>query len=342
MKTLKSLSLVFIAFVCSIWFMGCDGGGGGGTTAAAVTSVTCGTLTPSTLTVGVAYTGSITINYAGGNGGEYPALSYTQNGLTATAPAGKVTTSTGAVTLNVSGTPTTATNSSITVTLGSQSCTFNFTVSNPTPQTPTSAIISFPALNASCVPSNNSVNFQWTAGQNTTSYTIAIRNLLTKQIVYTTSGVTGTSLVVPVGGNSTISTATPYRWWLVSANSGSTSTAVSQDTTNSRFYLSGTATTSNVPFPAELTGPANNATISSPYTFNWTGSSTDNNIASYEFWVSVNNSASKVTTITSSSTTGTYQYSFTNPTGTQVKWWIVTNDAKGNSSTSDSRTFTVQ
>ncbi|MCX8473265.1 MAG: hypothetical protein ORN85_06410 [Sediminibacterium sp.] len=341
MKTLKSISLSLVAFVCTFWFIGCEPDKPTVPTTPVVTTVTCGTLTPTALTQGVAYTGSISISYTGGNGGPYPALSFSANGLTATAGAGNLATGNGSITLAVTGNTTTVGPNTINVSLGGQTCSFNFTVAAPTATTPTSATITYPASNASCVSSNNSVNFTWTAGQNTTTYGIFIRNLLTKQLVYSTSGLTGTSYVVPVGGNSTVSLATPYRWWLVSSNTGSSTTAFSNDTTNSRFYLAGTATTSNIPFPAELTGPANNQRIASPFTFSWTGSSTDNNIVSYEFWVSVGGSSSKINTIPTTSTTGTYNYTFTNASGTQVKWWIVTNDRNGNSSSSDTRTFTV-
>ena len=341
MKTIKKVSLSLVAFACSIWFLGCPTPPAG-ETKAIVKTITCGTLTPANFTQGVAYTGTISVSYTEGNGGDYSGFSFALNGLTFSTIDGKVATGSGVVTINISGTPIAVGTFSQEIKVGGQSCNFSITIIAPTTVTPTSATISYPASNASCVSNSNSVNFQWVAGQNTMSYGLFVRNLLTKQIVYSTSGISGTSLVVTVGGISTISLATPYRWWLVSATTTSPNIAYSNDTTNSRFYLAGTAASSNAPFPAELTGPANNALISSGNTFNWIGSSTDNNIVSYDFWVSVNNSESKVSTINTSSTTGTYQYTFTYPSGTQVKWWVVTNDRNKNSATSSIRTFTVQ
>ena len=111
----------------------------------------------------------------------------------------------------------------------------------PTP-TPTKAILSSPANNSECLEVD-AVNFSWNASENTTSYTLTIKNLLTNQISTTTT--TSTSAEV------TLTKGYPYSWQITSSNSSNT-TAKSDKW---KFYLSGEALTNYAPFPAELLTP---------------------------------------------------------------------------------------
>ena len=90
-----------------------------------VTALTCAssTFNPTSATQGTAYTGTLTIPYTGGNGGTYAAQSFTQNGLTFALPAGTFANGAGNLVYNITGTPTTAGNTSVNVTAGGQSCT---------------------------------------------------------------------------------------------------------------------------------------------------------------------------------------------------------------------------
>lgn len=90
-----------------------------------VSALTCASATfnPTSATQGTAYTGTLTIPYTGGNGGTYTAQSITQNGLTFSLPAGTFATGAGNLVYNITGTPTTASTTSINVTAGGQSCT---------------------------------------------------------------------------------------------------------------------------------------------------------------------------------------------------------------------------
>lgn len=94
-----------------------------------VTGLTCGsaTFSPATITQGVAYTGTMTVPYTGGNGQSYssgiPITSTGVNGLTATLVSGTLANGAGNLTYNVSGTPTTGGTASFPLTFGGQSCT---------------------------------------------------------------------------------------------------------------------------------------------------------------------------------------------------------------------------
>jgi hypothetical protein len=96
---------------------------------ASVSTLT-GTITPTTGTSGTAYTGTITLDYTGGNGGSYEASTASSTGvegLTATLVAGTLANGTGKLTYTVSGTPTSAGTATFNISFGGQ--TFTVTVS---------------------------------------------------------------------------------------------------------------------------------------------------------------------------------------------------------------------
>ncbi|MBK1897642.1 autotransporter outer membrane beta-barrel domain-containing protein [Chryseobacterium paridis] len=71
------------------------------------------------------------INYTGGNGRPYGAISINSTGvtgLTATSPAGTLTNANGSITLTINGTPSNSGTANFTVNFGGQSCTFSITV----------------------------------------------------------------------------------------------------------------------------------------------------------------------------------------------------------------------
>ena len=53
----------------------------------------------------------------------------------------------------------------------------------PTPQKPSRAVLSKPANNTECLEVD-AVKFEWNASENTTSYTLNVKNLLTKRNYY--------------------------------------------------------------------------------------------------------------------------------------------------------------
>ncbi|MFN8346143.1 MAG: carbohydrate-binding domain-containing protein [Spirosomataceae bacterium] len=90
-----------------------------------------GTVTPATGTNGVAYSGTATITYTGGNGGSYDvstASSTGVEGLTATLAAGTLTTGSGSFVYTISGTPTSAGTAVFNLSFGGQTCTVSITI----------------------------------------------------------------------------------------------------------------------------------------------------------------------------------------------------------------------
>lgn len=97
---------------------------GNGALTGSVTNLNCAGayFTPSFATVGQAYTGTLTVPYTGGNGGIYPSQTTTVNGLTFNLPLGVFADGDGNVVYTITGTPTTAGNTSVNINIGGQSC----------------------------------------------------------------------------------------------------------------------------------------------------------------------------------------------------------------------------
>lgn len=96
----------------------------------ATLNCTSGTST-GTYTQGTVSNGTKVINYTGGNGRPYGAISIASagvTGLTATAPAGTLANGNGSITLNINGTPSSSGTATFTLNLGGQTCTFSVTV----------------------------------------------------------------------------------------------------------------------------------------------------------------------------------------------------------------------
>ncbi|MFN5207934.1 MAG: FISUMP domain-containing protein [Bacteroidota bacterium] len=108
------------------------------TPAGSISSLNCagatgtGTLTSSQPASGV----STTITYSGGNGGSYPAQSVSSSGVTglnASLTAGNFSNGSGAITYNITGTPSGSGTASFAISLGGQTCSFTRTVSAGSP-----------------------------------------------------------------------------------------------------------------------------------------------------------------------------------------------------------------
>lgn len=99
-----------------------------------LTGLTCAsaTFSPTTLTAGIAYSGTMTVPYTGGNGKTYlegSAIASTgTTGLSATLVAGTLATGAGNLTYTITGTPAAAGSATFAITLGGQSCNVVSTV----------------------------------------------------------------------------------------------------------------------------------------------------------------------------------------------------------------------
>ena len=117
---------------------------------------------------------------------------------------------------------------------------------------PSMATLTSPANNKVCEEgtsvndSQSSVNFQWTAGNNTNSYDIRITNLNSNQVINQTN-ITSTNKAV------TLSKGTPYSWKVTSKRNGTSKTA---ESSTWKFYLSGNGINNYPPYPSTLISPS--------------------------------------------------------------------------------------
>lgn len=96
----------------------------GGTSVGAITGLTCSgaLINPSDAVKGGLYTGTLTVPYTGGNGGAYPAQSFTLNNMIFILPAGHFATGSGNLVYDIAGTPATAGTYSVSVTVAGFTC----------------------------------------------------------------------------------------------------------------------------------------------------------------------------------------------------------------------------
>jgi hypothetical protein len=205
--------------------------------------------------------------------------------------------------------------------------------SDPTPDPPTKTLLISPEKDAVCnqgtviSATQSSVTLKWNAATNTDSYDVAVKNLLTG--LSTTQSTTQTQLAV------TLSTNTPYSWTVTSKSTKVTTTAAS-DTW--KFYNAGPGTVSYAPYPAELLTPKNGeavAPVNGNVTLTWKGSDVDNDIVSYDVYLS----NLPTPALYKSDVTAT---TLDVPAKPDCYWRIVTKDSKGNTSDSGVFQYTIK
>lgn len=208
---------------------------------------------------------------------------------------------------------------------------------NPTPQTPapTKATLSVPAQNEACTSgtvvsaTQSTIVFQWTATQNTDSYELHLKDLEAKK--ETTQAATSNQVSVAV------TRGKPYSWYVVSKSTKSTQTAQS-DTW--KFYCSAPGVVNYAPFPAELTSPAMDGSVTptaGKISLSWSGSDVDNDIKEYDVYMGT----STVMPIIKAGATTTTLPDVAVTSGATYYWKVVTKDQKGNSSESAVGQFKV-
>ena len=212
---------------------------------------------------------------------------------------------------------------------------------NPTPvpviPTPGKASLTFPDLNKACTngivitTTTNSINFQWSASDNTDSYDIHIKNLSTGDSTIQNTIVN--HLVVILTRN------TPYSWYIVSK---STKTEATGRSDTWKFYDSGPGVVTYAPFPADIVSPTFGANITASATntvdLQWKGSSvTPGTIVGYDIYFGNPLPA----TPTNSNVPDSFLNNVTVTSGTTYYWKVITKDAIGNTSDSGTYQFTV-
>lgn len=199
---------------------------------------------------------------------------------------------------------------------------------------PTMALLSAPASNATCTSgtvlsqTTSSVIFQWAAAQNTDSYTVSLKNLLTSA---TTTAISSTNSVAI-----TLLRNTPYSWFVIST---SKNTALTATSATWKFYSSGTGVVSYPPFPAALTSPVFGVNVNATagqISLSWSGSSVTNDVSSYDVYLGTTTPVLLKSGISNSTLSNVQVVS-----GTTYYWKIISHDAAGNTSDSGISQFSV-
>ena len=197
----------------------------------------------------------------------------------------------------------------------------------PPPPTPKATTLIAPADKTECLDGEN-VEFSWNASENTDSYAIIIKNLLTAQSISQTTTSTKVTIKLEVGQ--------PYSWYIVSSSNTSTTTAESGKW---KFYLKGEQILNYAPFPADLSSPKSESTVDAgSIKFEWSGSDVDDgDTLTYDIYIdSANPPTTRVRTGYASST-----LDYTISEGGTYYWKIVTKDNHGSNSESGVSMFKV-
>ena len=215
--------------------------------------------------------------------------------------------------------------------------------SNPNPggsntaPAPTKATLTFPDQNGLCISgtdlsdSFSTVTFTWSAGSNTDSYDLNLKNLNTS--VSTVQSTSQSTLSMSLQKN------TPYSWYIIS-KSGKSSTTAQSDTW--KFYNAGKGIISYAPFPAEITSPAyGEMVVATGGTINltWQGSSViAGTIASYDIYLGI----TKTPGLLQASVSNSFLNNVTVSSNSTYYWKVITRDHAGNTSDSGLSQFSVQ
>lgn len=209
------------------------------------------------------------------------------------------------------------------------------TDSIPTPSNPDAVVLIFPEENSECTvgteksETSSSINFKWNKSSNTDSYELVLKNLNTDQLTNHTSDTNQLSVELKKGN--------PYSWYVISKSLLVTNTATSEIW---KFYNAAEGIVSYAPFPAEVVSPSNRATLTATdgkITLDWNASDVDGDITSYDVYFGTNQTASLFQSGVSESTLSNILVN----SDTSYYWYIITNDSKGNSSTSDVFEFSI-
>ena len=200
------------------------------------------------------------------------------------------------------------------------------------PPAPEGAALVFPEENSECTTgteinqTSTQVTFRWTASNNTDRYTLTVVNLETNVPQNLSTVSTSASL--------TLSKGTPYSWSVTSQNSSSDQVATSKTWL---FYNAGAQIT-YAPFPVQIVHPLSGSTVlrnlANEILLEWSGADVDNDIDSFEVFLSTTNPPTTSVGITSATN---MELAVGVESGTVYYWRVITKDLEGN--TSDSGVF---
>lgn len=197
----------------------------------------------------------------------------------------------------------------------------------PPVPTPTAATLNTPAKNSECLDGEN-VEFKWAASENTDSYDIVVKNLLTQSpIIQTTTSTTVTIKLIK---------GQPYSWYIISKSNSTAETAESEKW---KFYLKGDPVANYSPFPADLISPKAEATVSAgSIKFEWSGSDADSgDTLTFDIYIDTENPPT--TRVKANHTTSSINHAI-NSAGTYY-WKVISRDNSGSNSDSGVSKFKV-
>ena len=181
--------------------------------------------------------------------------------------------------------------------------------------------------------SQSSVNFQWTAGNNTDSYDLRITNLNSNQVINQTN-ITSTNKVV------TLSNGKPYSWKVTSKRNG---TAETVESSTWKFYLSSDGISNYPPYPSTLISPFSGHVFSSSTSsveLSWEGSHPENSSLTYYLFIDTTNGLQDPTS--SNQNLSVKSKSVQVSSGNSYYWRVKATDSNNNSSYSAIHSFKVE
>jgi len=204
---------------------------------------------------------------------------------------------------------------------------------------PSVATLTSPANNKVCEEgtsvndSQSSVNFQWTAGNNTDSYDLRITNLNSNQLINQTN-ITSTNKVV------TLSNGTPYSWKITSKRNGTT---VTVESSTWKFYLSSDGISNYPPYPSTLISPSSGHIFSSSTSsveLSWEGLHPENLTLTYDLYIDTTDGLQDP--ISSNQNLSAKSKSVQVSSGNSYYWRVKAKDINNNSSYSTIHSFKVE
>ena len=198
---------------------------------------------------------------------------------------------------------------------------------------PSASTLIFPENNKECTEgivvseTQSTINFQWTASENTDSYVITVTNLNTNS--------SSNTAVSSTEKNITLQRGTPYEWFITSKANGTSETA---NSSKFRFYNQGLGVENYAPFPAVAVSPTRGSTLAATTNVDlqWVGEDVDNDIINYEVLFGM-----ETTPINSLGILTTNTVNIAVSSGTIYYWLVITNDNEGNKSRSEVFQFKV-
>ena len=203
---------------------------------------------------------------------------------------------------------------------------------------PSVATLTSPANNKVCEEgtsvsdSQSSVNFQWTAGNNTDSYDLRITNLNSNQEINQTN-ITSANKAV------TLNKGTPYSWKVTSKRNGTT---VTVESSTWKFYLSSDGISNYPPYPSTLLSPSSGHLFSSSTTsveLSWDGSHPENSSLTYDLYIDTTDGLQEP--ISSNKNLSAKSKSLQVSSGKSYYWRVKATDSNNNSSYSIVFSFKV-